>query len=135
MYSTSETTGFDTACSVDGVFILYILSIKSCSYFNNFLAYGLANVVRDTAKGFSKSIYISSLIGVVGGNGFIVVDLPPEEGKELSDMAKDADLGFIPLVSPTTSVRRMKTIAELAHGFVYCVRFDAFLDTGNVDLK
>lgn len=54
-------------------------------------------------------------------DGFIIVDLPPEEAKYLSGEAKRHGLSYIPLVSPTTSEKRMALIGEIAHGFVYCV--------------
>jgi tryptophan synthase alpha subunit len=54
-------------------------------------------------------------------DGFIVVDLPPEEAKSLSDDAAKHELAYIPLVSPTTTEDRMTLIDSVAHGFVYCV--------------
>ena len=54
-------------------------------------------------------------------DGFIIVDLPPEEAKPFSDTAAKHDLAFIPLVSPTTTDERMRFISSIAHGFVYCV--------------
>ena len=56
-----------------------------------------------------------------GVDGFIIVDLPPEEAKPLSDAAAAHGLAYIPLVSPTTTDARMKLIDSVAHGFVYCV--------------
>lgn len=54
-------------------------------------------------------------------DGFIVVDLPPEEAKTLSAEMKSHGISYIPLVSPTTTEARMNLIGSVAHGFVYCV--------------
>ena len=77
-------------------------------YLNNFLTLGLENVCQIVKK--------------VGGDGFIIVDLPPEEATTFASYCKEYALCFIPLISPTTSLVRMKRIGELAKGFVYCVR-------------
>jgi tryptophan synthase alpha chain len=56
-----------------------------------------------------------------GLHGAIVPDLPPEEaGDYLEAMGRHA-LSPIFIYSPTTSDARMKTIARVADGFVYCV--------------
>lgn len=56
-----------------------------------------------------------------GLKGAIVPDLPPEEaGDYLESMGRHA-LSPIFIYSPTTSDRRMATIASVADGFVYCV--------------
>ena len=57
----------------------------------------------------------------VGGDGFIIVDLPPEEAQETCDLVDQFNLCFIPLVSPTTTEERMALIGRVARGFVYCV--------------
>jgi hypothetical protein len=58
---------------------------------------------------------------IAGVDGFIVVDLPPEEAAFLSGEAQKNGLAYIPLVSPTTTEERMAKIGSVAHGFVYCV--------------
>ena len=56
-----------------------------------------------------------------GLKGAIVPDLPHEEGEEYLRAMKTRDLAPIFLFSPTTGDPRMKTIASLARGFIYCV--------------
>jgi tryptophan synthase alpha chain len=53
--------------------------------------------------------------------GAIVPDLPHEEGEDYLQAMKTRDLAPIFLFSPTTGDLRMKTIASLARGFIYCV--------------
>jgi tryptophan synthase len=42
-----------------------------------------------------------------GANGFIIVDLPPEEARNMSAEAKKNGISYIPLIAPTTSDERM----------------------------
>jgi tryptophan synthase alpha chain len=56
-----------------------------------------------------------------GGSGFIVADLPPEEGADLYTHADAYHLAPIMLMTPTTPIPRLRLIAQHARGFVYCV--------------
>jgi tryptophan synthase alpha chain len=56
-----------------------------------------------------------------GVDGLIVVDLPPEEDRELCLPALDAGLNFIRLATPTTDERRLPTVLRNTSGFVYYV--------------
>jgi tryptophan synthase alpha chain len=53
--------------------------------------------------------------------GAIVPDLPPEEGQEYLQLMKQQGLLPILFFSPTTPDDRMKYIASLAQGFIYCL--------------
>ncbi|ETW04898.1 tryptophan synthase, alpha subunit [Aphanomyces invadans] len=76
-------------------------------YFNNFLQYGLDIVFQDSKK--------------AGVDGYIIVDLPPEEATEFSAVTKQHGICFIPLVSPTTVDSRMPLIEACGSGFCYVV--------------
>jgi len=56
-----------------------------------------------------------------GGDGFIVVDLPPEEGVALNKACTTHGLSNVPLVAPTSSDARIEKLAEIASSFLYCV--------------
>ncbi|MDH3599292.1 MAG: tryptophan synthase subunit alpha [Candidatus Tectomicrobia bacterium] len=56
-----------------------------------------------------------------GGSGFIVADLPPQEGQELFTQADAQRLSPIVLMTPTNSEDRLRQLAQYARGFVYCV--------------
>ncbi len=77
------------------------------SYYNPILAYGLARFYRDALNG--------------GADGLLVVDLPPEESAEMTDIWPGDELALIRLVAPTTPRERMQTIADGASGFLYLV--------------
>jgi len=56
-----------------------------------------------------------------GVDGVIVTDLPPEEAADWIDAARANQLDTIFLLAPTSSAERVKMVAEVATGFVYCV--------------
>ena len=55
-----------------------------------------------------------------GISGWILPDVPFEEKKEFDDVCKEYGLDFISLIAPTSD-DRIRTIAEDASGFIYCV--------------
>ncbi|SMO42807.1 tryptophan synthase subunit alpha [Melghirimyces algeriensis] len=98
------------------------------SYYNPILQYGPKSLVSQARK--------------AGIDGFIIPDLPWEEGREMSAYASKQGVDLIPLVAPT-SRERVRQIVSDAQGFVYCVssrgttgvrhafeqEVDVFLDT------
>ncbi|MCZ6619034.1 MAG: tryptophan synthase subunit alpha [Gammaproteobacteria bacterium] len=76
-------------------------------YLNPILAMG--------AGAFAKQAHAS------GVDGLIMVNLPPEEAGEIAPLLKTHGIDLIYLVAPTTTVERMRFIAERAQGFVYYV--------------
>jgi len=57
----------------------------------------------------------------VGVDGAIVTDLPPEESPEWVVAARANMIDTVFLIAPTSSPARMKAVAHLATGFVYCI--------------
>jgi len=53
--------------------------------------------------------------------GFIIPDLPPEEGKEYLELVKGNNMAPIQIFAPTSSEERMRLLAENGAGFIYCV--------------
>ena len=76
-------------------------------YFNPFLSYGLAKLVADAHA--------------AGVDGFLVVDLPPEEAGEFKALLDEKGMRLIFLVSPNTSDARIESIVSNASGFIYYV--------------
>jgi tryptophan synthase alpha subunit len=76
-------------------------------YYNPILAYGLEAFCRDAQE--------------AGADGFIVVDLPPEESEEFQNECEKNNLRVIYLLAPTSPPERIARVAELGSGFVYCV--------------
>lgn len=93
-------------------------------YYNPLLAFGLDNVVRSKRVGSSPCPFVTArtartariaqltcppLSSVkaakaveVGVDGFIIVDLPPEEAGDVLRLLHANNLSFIPLITPTT---------------------------------
>ena len=76
-------------------------------YYNPIYIYGVDRFLAD-----AKS---------AGVDGLIVVDLPPEEDKELCLPALAAGLNFIRLATPTTDDKRLPAVLANTSGFVYYV--------------
>ena len=76
-------------------------------YYNPFLQFGIHNLCKETAA--------------AGADGFIIVDLPPEEAMELSTACNKYGLSNVPLIAPTSSDDRIGLLAEQASSFIYCV--------------
>jgi tryptophan synthase alpha chain len=53
--------------------------------------------------------------------GLIVPDVPFEEAAELAAICAARELGYVPLVAPTTSPERMAGVGATARGFLYVV--------------
>lgn len=88
-------------------------------YFNPLYIYGVEPFLKDAAE--------------AGVDGFIVVDLPPEEEAEFAKPAHEAGLDFIYLATPTADEARLKKITEKASGFVYYVSITGVTGTASAD--
>jgi tryptophan synthase alpha chain len=53
--------------------------------------------------------------------GFIIPDLPPEEGKEYLEKIKSHSMAPIQIFAPTSTKERMQFLAKNGAGFIYCV--------------
>ncbi|HEY5477627.1 MAG TPA: tryptophan synthase subunit alpha [Tepidiformaceae bacterium] len=62
-----------------------------------------------------------ALAKAAGADGFIIVDLPPEEAGPFLAACRSHDMSFIPLVAQTTSDARIAKLAAVADAFLYCV--------------
>ncbi|KZT26586.1 bifunctional tryptophan synthase TRP1 [Neolentinus lepideus HHB14362 ss-1] len=76
-------------------------------YYNPMLAYGEEKAIHDAKE--------------AGVNGFIMVDLPPEEAKIFRDKCTSAGLSYVPLIAPSTSLPRIKFLSSIADSFIYVV--------------
>jgi len=77
------------------------------SYYNPILAYGPVAFYDEAVA--------------AGADGLLVVDLPPEESKEMTGLWPGDTLSLIRLVAPTTPRDRMAYVTETAAGFLYLV--------------
>ena len=89
-------------------------------YFNPIYVYGVEAFIKDALE--------------AGVDGLIVVDLPPEEEKELCLPATAAGLNFIMLTAPTTDDQRLPVVLRNASGFVYYVSITGITGTASAAL-
>jgi tryptophan synthase alpha subunit len=87
-------------------------------YYNPILARGEGRAAAEAAA--------------AGADGFIIVDLPPEEAGSFVAACRANDLSFVPLIAPTTSEERIEKIAAVADAFIYCVSVMGTTGHGNV---
>jgi tryptophan synthase alpha chain len=76
-------------------------------YLNPILAYGVDRFCADATA--------------AGVDGLIVPDLAMEETSELHRACREAGLDLVFFVAPTSTEARIKMVAELATGFIYCI--------------
>lgn len=76
-------------------------------YFNLLHRYGLEKFIEDAAKS--------------GVDGFLVLDLPPEESGDYERLMRNAGLSVIYLVAPTTPEDRIEKIVKRGTGFIYYI--------------
>ena len=77
------------------------------SYYNPILNYGLEAFCCASAK--------------AGIDGFLIPDLPPEEGTELEGISQEYGLDLIYFLAPTSSQERIELAAKRSRGFLYLV--------------
>ena len=69
-----------------------------------------------------------------GVDGVLVVDMPPEEAHDLKQELDQNGIDFIFLVAPTTTDKRLKSLAKIASGFVYFVSLKGVTGAGHLDV-
>ena len=77
------------------------------TYYNPVLNFGLESFCQASAE--------------AGIDGFIVPDLPPEEGEELEAVTSKHRLDLIYLLAPTSTEQRIELVAARCRGFIYLV--------------
>ncbi|KAF2866167.1 tryptophan synthase-like protein [Massariosphaeria phaeospora] len=76
-------------------------------YYNPLLSYGEERMLQDAKE--------------AGVNGFIIVDLPPEEALRFRNFCASYGLSYVPLIAPATSEHRMRVLCKIADSFIYVV--------------
>lgn len=69
-----------------------------------------------------------------GVDGLLTVDLPPEEADDLNKELRRVEIDNIFLLAPTTTDQRIRAIAELASGYLYCVSLKGVTGAGHLDV-
>jgi len=85
----------------------YDIPFLFMTYYNILFKYGVADFVNK-----AKDLNIQ---------GFIIPDLPPEEGAEYLESMKSCGLSPVQIYAPTSTEERMRYLADNGAGFIYCV--------------
>ncbi len=88
-------------------------------YYNPVLQYGLTDFAKDASD--------------AGVDGLIIVDVPPEESKDLTDAIHPHGLDLIRLITPTSDESRLPTLLRDASGFLYYVSITGVTGTAQAD--
>ncbi|OJJ37894.1 hypothetical protein ASPWEDRAFT_50901 [Aspergillus wentii DTO 134E9] len=101
----ANTIALAHGVTVSGV--LDMVPILLMRYYNSVLCYGEVKLLEDCKQ--------------AGINGFILVDLPVEEAIPFRKLCASNGLPFIPLIAPSTSISRIKSLCSLADSFIHAV--------------
>ncbi len=77
---------------------------------------------------------LAKLAAEAGVDGFLTVDMPPEEATELHAALKAVAIDIIFLIAPTTTEQRIRTIADMATGYLYYVSLKGVTGAGHLDI-
>lgn len=88
-------------CATHGISFLFM------TYYNIIYKHGVEDFFKESQA--------------YGITGFIIPDLPPEEGVEFLALASQYEISPILIYAPTSTDDRMQTLAQHADGFMYCV--------------
>ncbi|KAF7724554.1 tryptophan synthetase [Apophysomyces ossiformis] len=83
------------------------IPIVFMGYYNPVLAYGEEKIVLDCKE--------------AGVNGYILVDLPPEESHSFRNKCLEQGLSYVPLIAPSTTESRIQLLATVTDSFIYVV--------------
>lgn len=76
-------------------------------YYNPLMQYGEEKFIKEAHA--------------AGANGFLMVDLPPEEAIRFRHACTRNHLSYVPLVAPCTSDSRLQQLVSIADSFIYVV--------------
>lgn len=89
------------------------------SYYNPIFKYGLERTAKEAAE--------------AGADGFLVVDLPPEEAQPFAQALDGTGIHIIRLAAPTTREERIRKLSDGAGGFLYLITRMGVTGTGGLD--
>ncbi|MFH1217179.1 MAG: tryptophan synthase subunit alpha [Pseudomonadota bacterium] len=85
----------------------YPIPFLFMTYYNILFKFGVEKFFREAKE--------------IGITGFIIPDLPPEEGEEFFALTRTYAIDPIMIFAPTSTPERMQELSRFGRGFVYCV--------------
>lgn len=113
----------------------YVTEFRRTNQTTPIVLMGYANPIER----MGQQLFVDKCVAA-GVDGVLVVDYPPEESIEFSQMLKNHQLDPIFLLAPTSSEERIEKVASAASGYVYYVSLKGVtgaqtLNTSEVDSK
>ena len=90
---------------------------------------GYANPIE--AMGIEKFVSAAASVGV---DGVIVVDYPPEECAQFTDLSRSHGIDPIFLLAPTSTDHRIQQVARAGSGYLYYVSLKGVTGANSIDL-
>ncbi len=85
----------------------YPIPFLFMTYYNILFKYGVENFFQTASN--------------IGIQGFIIPDLPPEEGQVFFRLTQEYDIAPVMIFAPTSTPQRMRELSRSGKGFIYCV--------------
>ncbi len=85
----------------------YPIPFLFMTYYNILFKFGLAEFFAKAKR--------------TGIKGFIIPDLPPEEGEQYLELARKYQIAPVLIFAPTSTDQRMRFLSSQGEGFIYCV--------------
>jgi tryptophan synthase alpha chain len=107
----------------------YVAEFRKLNTHTPVVLMGYANPIE--AMGAQDFVMRAKEAGV---DGVLVVDYPPEECRDFTDMLRVAGVDPIFLLAPTSTATRIAQVAAQAAGYVYYVSLKGVTGAGSLDL-
>ena len=90
-------------------------------YYNPIYQYGVEKFISDSQN--------------FGVDGFIIVDMPPEEDEEFIKYLKNTNMDLVKLLTPTTDEERLQKVLDNSSGFLYYVSVTGITGTKKASIQ
>ena len=90
-------------------------------YYNSLLHLGHERFAKDAVE--------------AGVDGVIIVNLPPEEARDIQPAFEAVGLDLVFLIAPTTTESRARSIVSVANGFIYYVSLKGVTGAQNLEVE
>lgn len=84
------------------------------------------------AMGYPAFVELAAKSGV---DGVLVVDMPPEEARDIDALFEQAGIDLVYLLAPTSTDKRIQTIGEVGRGYVYYVSLRGVTGSNAIDVE
>jgi tryptophan synthase alpha chain len=113
-----------------GLVLDFVREFRKLNTHTPVVLFGYANPIE--AMGTQEFVMRSKEAGV---DGVLVVDYPPEECRDFTDLLRVAGLDPIFLLAPTSTDERIGHVAAQASGYIYYVSLKGVTGAGTLDLS